>query len=371
MVPSSAGFPMSYQAEGQSRRYLNMTARAWLRLRKNWHLPLTAGLWWQCLVAGGFFTAIQSLQAVLTAKRRRSTSTAGSIVVLGYWRSGTTLLHNYLALDSRFGYPTTYGCMNPHHFALTQSAVMPGMQRGSRRPMDDVRVYTHSPQEDEFALLSLGARSPYEALFAPGHLADALALGDPRDLPEEEELQWQSVFMHFLENVSVAEGGRPLVLKSPTHGYRVATLRKLMPDARYIQIVRHPEQVFESTVRMWRSLFPLYALTDIPPEADTRRAVLADRPRFEEKLAEGLDGLSPDRLAVVRYEQLVENPREAMGGIYEQLKLGNFGDIESSIARQSSIDGRYMARNACPPEKWLIQVRREWRCVYEKYGYGF
>jgi hypothetical protein len=362
---------MSFQAEGQTRRYLNMTARSWVRLRKNWRVPLTAGFLWQCMVAGNFFSAVHSLQTVLTAKRRRHDSTAGAIVVLGYWRSGTTLLHNYLAGDSRFGYPRTYACMNPQHFALTQNAMMQRTQHGVRRPMDDVKIYAHSPQEDEFALLSLGARSPYEALFAPGHLADALALGDPRDLPEEEEQEWQSVFMEFLDNVSVVEGGRPLVLKSPTHGYRVATLRKLMPNVRFILIVRHPEQVYESTVRMWRSLFPLYALDEIPPDAETRRAVLADRPRFEEKLAEGLEGLSPERIVVVRYEQLVENPREAMGGIYEQLKLGNFGDIESLIARQSSIHGPYSARNASPPEKWLIQVRRDWRCVYERYGYGF
>ena len=48
--------------------------------------------------------------------------------------------------------------------------------------MDEMEVRASSPQEDEFALLSLGARSPYEALLIPAILPEALKLIDPQDL---------------------------------------------------------------------------------------------------------------------------------------------------------------------------------------------
>jgi len=62
----------------------------------------------------------------------------------------------------------------------------------------------------------------------------------------------------FLSFLAVRGTGRPMILKSPTHGARVDTLRELLPDARYILIVRDPVTSFESVVRMWRKIFELY-----------------------------------------------------------------------------------------------------------------
>ena len=354
----------------KERRYFNMTAHTWRQLRRSWKLPLTPQVLWQSYIAGPLFSALNLCQAALTAERRQNASLAGSIVVLGYWRSGTTLLHNYLARDRRFGFPSTYACMNPQHFILTQSAALEQRRTTVRRPMDNVQISSSSPQEEEFGLLALGARSPYEALLAPCHLADALALSDPRDLPAHEERRWQNTFNDFLNGVSVVEGGRPLILKSPPHGYRVATIRQLLPDVRFVLIVRSPDMVYESTVRMWRSLFPMYALGAIPPEDDTRRVVLADRPRFETKLAEGLSGLPPDRLALVHYEALVEDPLNSIGLLYEQLRLGDFAAVEKDIKAEIDSAGQYTARNAAPPAYWMRQVQDKWQSIFERYNYG-
>jgi len=45
-----------------------------------------------------------------------------AVVVLGYWRSGTTLQHELLCLDTRYTYPTTRACMNPHHFLFSEAS---------------------------------------------------------------------------------------------------------------------------------------------------------------------------------------------------------------------------------------------------------
>jgi hypothetical protein len=235
--------------------------------------------------------------------------------------------------------------------------------------MDNVQVYPSSPQEDEFALLALGARSPYEALIAPCQLAHALALSDPRDLSAPEERQWEDTFNNFLHGVSIVEGNRPLILKSPPHGYRVATLRRLLPNARFILIVRSPEIVFESTVRMWRSLFPIYAMGEIPPEDDTRRAVLGDRPRFETKLTEGLSDLPHERVALIRYEDLVRDPLNVMGLLYEQLCLGNFAEFETDLKAEIASAKQFTPSNTAPSGHWISRVHEEWQSVFEKYGY--
>jgi hypothetical protein len=346
-----------------------MTAGAWRKMRRNWRLPASSGLFAQSFVAGPLFSALHCLQSRTTAQQRSKANLSNSLVVLGYWRSGTTLLHQYLSLDSRFGYPSTYSCMNPQHFMLTQAAALRGSSRVVRRPMDAVEISASSPQEEEFALLSLGARSPYEALLAPSRLGDALRLGDPEDLPEMECRDWQDTFEYFLRGVSVVEGYRPLILKSPPHGYRVRLLRRLLPDARFALIVRSPAIVYESTVRMWRKLFEMYSLEEIPPEEETRRAVLEDRPRFESKLTAGLSDLPSDRVALIRYEHLVSDPLGAVEGLYDKLKLGSFSAVRTAMAASIARRGPYEARNAMPPADWRSRLREEWRSIFEEYGY--
>jgi len=124
--------------------------------------------------------------------------------------------------------------MNPQHFLLTEASALARGNPGVKRPMDELEVRPGSLQEDEFALFSLGARSPYEALLAPHCLAQALKLADPRDLPAREQETWRSVFVDFVRGVSGRGAGGPMILKSPTPGFRVSTLRELLPDARFI-----------------------------------------------------------------------------------------------------------------------------------------
>jgi omega-hydroxy-beta-dihydromenaquinone-9 sulfotransferase len=346
-----------------------MTAGAWRKLRQHWQLPLTPAVLAQRFVAGPLFSALHRAQTAATAERRRKADLSNYIIVLGYWRSGTTLLHNYLSLDRRFGFPSTYSCMNPQHFMLTQAAALRGPTRVVHRPMDDVEISAASPQEEEFALLALGARSPYEALLAPARLAETLRLGDPLDLPARECRYWQNTFEYFLRGVSAVEGYRPLILKSPPHGYRVRLLRNILPDARFVLIVRSPATVYESSVRMWRKLFAVYSLGEIPPEEETRRVVLEDRPRFESKLAAGLCDLPADRLALIRYEHLVFDPIGAMETVYDKLKLDGFSALRNAMEASIAQRGRYGARNAAPPPDWKKRLQREWRSVFERYGY--
>ncbi|MGH6725859.1 MAG: sulfotransferase, partial [Pseudolabrys sp.] len=95
---------------------------------------------------------------------------APPIFVIGHWRTGTTFLHELLALDERFTAPSTLECFTPGHFLVSSwflrrlAFLLP-----AKRPMDNMRFGWNRPQEDEFALLNLGLGSPYEKLAFPNH----------------------------------------------------------------------------------------------------------------------------------------------------------------------------------------------------------
>jgi hypothetical protein len=325
-------------------------------------------LLWQTLVPGSLFSAFAGLQKMTAAGKLAQANYRDAVIVLGYWRSGTTLLHELLCLDPRYSFPTTHACMNPHHFLLTEEGTLARDSPGAQRPMDDMNVRPGSPQEDEFALLSLGARSPYEALVAPHHLNEALKLADPADLTEADEKQWRSIFLSFLAGVSVRGGGRPLILKSPTHGFRVATLRELLPDARFVLIVRDPRTSFESVIRMWRKMFEMYALWPIPSDDEIREAVIADRPRFEAKLAAGTAGLPENRFTTISYESLVADPVEAIENLYSRLELGDFNAVREAITTETEVRRGYRAKSQLPSDKWMERISREWAPILTQFA---
>ena len=311
-----------------------------------------------------------AFQSLAIAARGAPPPKEGAIVILGFWRSGTTLLHELLCVDDRLSYPTTYACLNPHHFVFTQARALARFGGKVRRVQDKMAIGLASPQEDEFALLCLGARSPYEALLAPRNFAQTFALADPGDLSPEEARYWRKTFKEFLRGVSFVSGRKPLVLKSPAHSYRVPVLRELLPDARFILIVRDPYEVFESMVRAYRALTQKFGLGPAMSDDEVRSVILSERKRFEAKLLSGVSGLPEHRLAVVRYEDLVQNPLQVIEGLYRQLELANFEDIRPLLKAEIARRNEYVQDAVRPDPAWERQINEEWREIFERYGYN-
>ena len=350
--------------------YFNLTARAWRQLRRSWALPWTASLEAQTYFFGMLRSASAAFQTRVAGGRRALAPTEGAVVILGFWRSGTTLLHDLLCTDDRFGYPTTYACLNPHHFVLTQARALRRAGGQLQRPQDSMIVGPQTPQEDEFALLCLGARSPYEGLLAPQKFTEALALADPKDLSPEDARRWRKTFEEFFRGVSLVNGGRPLVLKSPTHSYRIATLREILPDPRFVLIVRNPYEIFESMVRTYRALTDKYGLGPSLSDDDVRHVLLSERQRFETKLLSGVAGLPERRFATVAYEQLIRNPLAVIERLYEQLELPGFEQMRPNLAAEIVKRSDYVQAAIRPSEVWERRITEQWAGIFERYGYS-
>jgi hypothetical protein len=180
--------------------------------------------------------------------------------------------------------------------------------------------------------------------------------------------RWREVFLSFLAGVSVRGAGRPMMLKSPTHGARVDTLRELLPDARYILIVRDPVTNFESVVRMWRKMFETYALGPLKSDDDIREAVLADRLRFEAKLASAIADLPDNRFKSISYESLVADPVGQIEQLCQQLKLGDFEPVRESLIAETKRRSDYRAKGSLPSEHWQHRIKNEWTAILEQHA---
>ncbi|WP_230646881.1 sulfotransferase [Bradyrhizobium sp. Leaf401] len=352
----------------QKPHQLKLGLRTWWRLRRDWELPFSPSYLRRMVLGGAAFTGLRELQSVLTPGRQ-TTSLRNSIFIVGHWRSGTTFLHELLSLDDRYGFPPTYACLFPHcHFFLKRAMLRSSLEL--KRPMDDMPITPLSPQEDEFALLCLGARSPYEALLVPHRLRQALRLSDVDALTAGEAVQWDKTFVDFLSGVSLSNRRRPLILKSPPHSYRVSRINRLVPDARFILIVRDPYAVFESTVRMWSRLLANYTLGPRLSDEEIRSCVLDERLHFEAKLQAGIAELPADRIAIIRYEALVRDPKAELAKLYAHLKLSDFERVLPALRNYQDQRSGYAPSAASPSPVWREKIADTWGSIFDLYEYS-
>jgi hypothetical protein len=317
-------------------------------------------------------TALRWLQQLIYGRKvARTKITEAPLFIVGHWRTGTTLLHEFLILDDRHNYPTTYECMEPNHFLLTEGIFTRWLRflTPSRRPMDNMAAGFDRPQEDEFALCMLGEASPYSRIAFPNRLPERAEYLDLDMLPAASLASWKRSFHRFLQQITFRNPKR-LVLKSPPHSARIKVLLDLFPEARFVHIVRDPYVVFPSTVNLWKSLYRVHGLQR-PTFAGLEDYVLNTFVHLYEKLEEGKQIVPAGRFHEVRYEELVRDPVGEMRKLYECLELGGFEQrlrprLESYL---ETIKGYETNRYQVSP-KQRAEIERRWGEVIRRYGYG-
>ena len=306
---------------------------------------------------------------ILGRKIARTRIEHDPIFIIGHWRSGTTLLHEFFALDAEHAYPDTYACFSPNHFLISQYLIpwwakylMP-----ARRPMDNMHVGWDRPQEDEFALCNMGIPSPYLMYAFPNRPYPFLEYLDLAEVSPEGLRRWKHALVWFLKCLTLRSPKR-IVLKSPTHTCRIDVLLELFPGARFVHIVRDPYAVFPSTQRTWQRLSADEGL-QVMKNHDFEKHVLSTFQRMYEVFEKSRGRIDPSRFCELRYEDLVADPVGQMRSIYEKLGLEGFDALLPALEKHvAGMAGYQTNRHQLSPEV-RQQITSRWASFIDKYGY--
>lgn len=318
----------------------------------------------------GFHTALAWLQeAWYGGQVERTPIPNAPIFVIGHWRTGTTWLHELLSLDPRHNYPTTYQCLQPNHFLLSEwlFARLLWFLVPSKRPMDNMAAGFDRPQEDEFALCMLGEPSPYLTIAFPNHGPQYPEYLDLVGVPPRALASWKKAFVRFLRQLTFRDPRR-LVLKSPPHSCRIPTLLELFPDARFVHIVRDPYVVFSSTLNMWKTMYRMHGFQR-PTFEGLEEHVLETFNRLYDRLEEGRKLVPAGRFHEVRYEDLVREPVGRMRRLYEELELGGFEGYRPYLEKYLARTADYQTNRYELPADVRQKLRQRWGGVIRRYGY--
>jgi LPS sulfotransferase NodH len=350
---------------------------------------MTLGDWWALLRRHRFAVDLKHSPRALIQTAVSASNSAGAgmerrrygerieaarveapLFILGHYRSGTTHLHNLLALDPQFAAPNFFQVLNPHTFLSTERWAAPVVDRlmVRRRYQDEMALAAGVPSEDEFATCTMTGLSPYMGWCFPedGAIYDRYLTF--RDVPEDEILRWEGALTTFLKKLTVRYG-RPLVLKSPPHTARIRRLLGLFPNARFVHIHRDPYLVFRSTRHTIRAVQSLYQLREAPLQDGEDRILSAYTEMYAAYFEER--GLIPGgRISEVAFEALEREPIGVVQSIYEALGLSGFADLRPRLEGYlGTVAGYRKNRHDELPEPLRRRIAHEWGRSFDEWGY--
>jgi hypothetical protein len=293
------------------------------------------------------------------------------VFIVGHWRSGTTLLHELLHLDSRFATPNTYQCMAPHHTLVTEWLIgkYMGWLLPKQRPMDNMAAGFQRPQEDEFALLALGAPTPYARMAFPNDQpADYSTLLNLDEASPADRERFEKALVWFAKLITLQTRQKQLLLKSPPHTGRIGHLAQWFPGAKFIHIARNPFSLFPSTTRLWQSLDDVQGL-QVAQHANLREYVFDCGERMYRGYENQRKSIPAGDLYELKYEDLVKDPVGQCEKIYSTLQLGNFDPVREKIAAYMQSQKDYQTNKHQMDAETEAEIRRRWAGYFQRFGY--
>ena len=311
-----------------------MTLAAWRRIAAGnvsriapakW--PLVASICLAALANSGVAAAGSVVSGKLAGGQEPA---ADPLFILGYWRSGTTWLHELMNADPRHCSTTGIQCFLPDSFALhgvlgpVLDAILP-----ETRPQGDMPFSMSTPQEDEFAILNLGLETPYRFMAFPSRGFGPQVAAEFWPDGEARRRAWLEAWLGFLAAVQARNPQRRLVLKSPAHTARLDMILDAFPNARFVHIGREPHALFASNIKLLTAMLTTQTLeAGIPPAEDLADFVFAMHARVYGAWFSQATRIPKGNLHVLRFEELAREPEQAVRDICRAL---DFGDCDAFI----------------------------------------
>ncbi|MGI8658266.1 MAG: sulfotransferase family protein [Candidatus Limnocylindria bacterium] len=187
------------------------------------------------------------------------------------------------------------------------------------------------------------------------------------------DLTQRSLFSTLIEQYAISRGHGdqlPAIIgeKTPAHLYRVPTLDKWFPGARFIHTFRDPRGIYASELQRWRqgrwgpkARYPWLPPRVIDPLLPTAQAIATLRSwldasrlhrEYEERLRE--------RYMLLRFEDLVTDPERAVRQVCQFLGLAFTPSLleEVDVVGSSFAEHRHAAAgfDATAADRWMDEV---------------
>ena len=257
------------------------------------------------------------------------------VFVVGSPRSGTSILHELLALDPAHRTPAMWEMLHPVE-ALAGDAL--------RATGDAETTWWHDLQPEYEAMHANAGDLPNECIFITLHEFLSDHWGGCHNVPtyqtylaKADQRPAYRYHERFLKTLQQRARGERWLLKAPSHLFQLRALFSVYPQARIIQTHRDPLKTIPSALSLMGTL-KWMRCEESDPAAGAEASAAGYAYIYRRQIEQRARGELPDdRFVDVRYADLVADPGETVERLYAAL-----GWRFDPALRQAVVD--YVAR---------------------------
>ena len=257
----------------------------------------------------------------------------------------------------------------PHHFLLTGGLMsrFGGFLLPPKRPTDNVGLGWDRPQEDEFALCNMGIPSPYLRMAFPNDPPVFMEYLDMEGIPEPELARWKEALVWFVRAMTYRRN-KQLVLKSPPHTGRVEILSQMFPGAKFVHLARSPYDLFDSTVRLWKSWNEVQGF-QWSQGKNLPEYVFDSLDRMYRGFWKQEASIDSSSICQVRYEDLLRDPVGQLEAVYQKLDAGDFEAVRPKLQQYVESGKSFKTNPHTLDDSTRDEITRRWAEYIRRYDY--
>jgi hypothetical protein len=303
---------------------------------------------------------------------KQTTINKSPVFIIGFWRSGTTFLHNLLCQDPRHAYVSTYQSIFPHHCLVNSVWVkkLAEIIAPEKRPVDHVKLDMSYPQEEEVALGNMQSLSFYNFFYFPdqfeSYKSKALLF---EEVSKKAVQSWEDAYLLSMKKAMILTGGERFISKNPPNTFRIPQLLKLFPDAKFIYIYRNPINVLSSYILFMYEVITGVGFQKIDKLVFEKQSFSLFKDMLE-KYESDKNKIPAENLVEVKYEEFKLKPVDTIKEIYEKFNMSGFDTMEEKLIQYTSSQKSQKSGGHFIPEHLTEFIRTELKDYMEEKGYS-
>ena len=301
-----------------------------------WPVSLLMGL------SGLLVEPLAWLQTLLFQRRLRQIQLPQDpVLVIGYWRSGTTFLHQLLASDPAWATARNSLTVAPQVALLLQPLLRPLVRAWMTtvRPIDAVPWSVNDPQEDEVGIVRLTMDTNMAGMAFPQEYPFHFRRSVLQSTGAYERHWLRFTHLTWLHD---GVGRSRLLIKNSAHTARVAMVLRQFPKARFVLMCREREDSIRSLVQVKQALADLVGLQPAP-----EMSIQVEERAFHRQLLQAFEAsrslIPADQLLELDYNDLVETPLHTVKRIYDHFRLTGWEEAQGHIQERITQARHYRA----------------------------
>jgi len=289
--------------------------------------------------------------ALYNKKINQHQLTEDPVFILGFYRSGTSYLHQFLTQDDRFGYHSNFQMVFPE-VMLTSEKWLSAMFESIFRlfkiqdPVHRTQLSFRFPGEEDGSMTtSLDPRGAAWGYFFPKAMVKYFqnyVLFE--NMPPSEIEEWKLGYVYLVKKISLACGKKPLLLKSPPNTARVKLLLSLFPNAKFIFIHRNPYDVYASNKRFLKVTHSIYAIGKTK-SLDVNSIILDTFSQTMHRYRQERSLIPNGQLVELAYDDFIQDPVKTIKKTYSTLKLNDFSYCENKMTSFAALQNKFIKLN--------------------------